>query len=232
MCFGSHHDRSGGLLRSFHSLTGRRCHFLAMANFMIDLSGHATTDTAKDDIGYKVDNTSNHIVSLTGCQAGDDGTKTGKDLQAIGTTNQANIILIQSQGIGFSNDIGRGTDGQSGTTKGFQTHAGHGTGLITDLSWLKATTPSKVSLTTHVIRPATARFDMIQGLVTQMNLGGAETCHTSQPTAGRFTGSLTETNVKGVTISSITPKGTAILALDFIVRQRLTRKAKQTCHGM
>ena len=161
------------ILRSFHSLTGRRCHFLAMANFMIDLSGHATTDTAKDDICHTVNNSSNHIVSLTGRQAGDDGAKTGKDLQAIGTTNQAYIILIQSQRIGFSNNIGRGTDGQTGTAKGFQTHAWYGTSFVTYLSWLKTTATSKISLTTHVIGPSTARFDMVQGLVAQMNLSGA-----------------------------------------------------------
>jgi hypothetical protein len=144
-----------------------------MINLMIDLSRHTTTDTAKDDIRHKVNNSSNHIVSLTGRQAGDNGAKTRKDLQTIGTTNQAYIILIQSQRIGFSNDIGRGTDSQSGTKKGFQTHAGYGTSFVTNLSWLKTTTTSKISLTTHVIGPSTARFDMVQGFVAQMNLGGA-----------------------------------------------------------
>jgi len=65
---------------SIHALTRGRLHLFSLLNFMIDLSGHATTDTAKDDIGNEIDNSGTGIIAFTGSQTSHDGKEAAENL--------------------------------------------------------------------------------------------------------------------------------------------------------
>jgi hypothetical protein len=184
------------LANTIHDFPLRRIGPVSQFNFMMYLRRHASSDTTKDHIGHHVDTMCQGVISLTLGTSSDTGQTKTTNLQTIGTTNQLNIIVIQSQSIRVPNDMRRGTDGGSRTQCRFQTHTGTRTGRFTQLTGLETATTTKISLTTFIVGPTTARIDMIQGLVSHVNLRRTETNHGSQPTAGLMAGCLTQRNVK------------------------------------
>lgn len=197
---------------------------------MIDLRGHASTDTAKDDIRYDIENPGDLIVSFALRKHGNAREQTTADLETVGASDQTHVIFIQSQSIFSSNDIGRRGYSQSRTAKGFQCHAAKGTGLVAHVSWLETAASTEISLTTHVILPAAPGRYMIQDLVSQMDLCRTQTCHAGDPATGSLARCLAETNVKGLRVLGVLTKGTAVLARHLGLRERLLREAKQTSH--
>jgi len=196
---------------------------------MIDLGRHASGDGTKDGIGQTSRDTSGDIDGIAIGQTGRNVTAAGQHLQTIGTTNETDIIRIQSQIVAFANHQGGGGHGQTGAATRFQTHARTRASTFTKLAGLQTATTTKVSLTTLVIAPSGIGIHVVQGLVAHVNLRGTVTEHGAQ-TAGTglvATPHGTERHVKGFA----TVKLTHFLAMAtgfFIVIERSGREAQQT----
>jgi hypothetical protein len=152
-------------LVAIHSFAGGSRHLFSSIDFMVDLRRHASTDTAKDHIGDHIDNPCQLIVSFAIGEHADASQETTADLQAIGASNETDVVFVQPESVFRTHDIGRGGDGESGTTKGFERHATARAGCVAHLPRLEAAAPPKLSLTASVVLPPAIRRNMIQGLV-------------------------------------------------------------------
>jgi hypothetical protein len=123
-------------------------HSLSHLDFMVHLGSHAATDTTKHHVRYDIDNMSQSIVPFALGEPADASQATCQDLQAVGTTDQTNIVFIQTETISFSNHIRCRTDCRSRAKRGFQTHAGNWAAFLAHLTRLKATAATKISLAT------------------------------------------------------------------------------------
>jgi hypothetical protein len=115
---------------------------------MVHLGSHAATDTTKHHVWYDIDTMSQSIVTFAFGEPADASQATGQDLQAVGTTDQTNIVFIQTETIGFSNYIRCRTDCRSRAKRGFQAHAGTWAHLLAHLTRLNAAAATKISLAT------------------------------------------------------------------------------------
>jgi hypothetical protein len=120
---------------------------LSYLDFMVHLGSHTTPDTAKHHVRYDIDNKRQSIATFAFGEPANASTATGQDLQAVGTTDQTNIIFIQTETIGFSNHIRCRTDCHSRAKQGFQTHAGNWAAFLAHLTRLNAAAAPEISLT-------------------------------------------------------------------------------------
>lgn len=135
---------------------------LALENLMIALRGHTSSYATKHNVCDAVNDSRQGVVSFTRSEAGDNRAKTGKDLQTIGATNQANVVLVQTQAVLLTNHHARRRSRQAGTTKGLEAHARAGTHLVPALTRLETATSVEASWSEkHPIMTITAR-DTIQ----------------------------------------------------------------------
>jgi hypothetical protein len=170
----------------------------ANLHFVVGLSGRTTRDGTKDGIGKAVNDFRNLVVALTWRQTRDDAEAKRKDLKAIRASNEADVVLIQTQMIMLTNDHGGRAHGQPGTGAGFEAHAGDGARALAHLTGLNAATPAVVSLAALVIAPSGTRLDVVERSMAHVDLSGAVTEHGSYAAgAGGTTGDLAKTLVEG-----------------------------------
>ena len=155
-------------LVSLHLLTLGSCHLFAEFYFMMHLRSHATNHRTKDNVCDGVKDTCNLVIPLAVSTHGTNRKETRRDLQAVVAPNQANIVGIQTQTIVRANDIGSRGHSHTRADAGFQAHACAGTAALAHVTGLEAAQAAERSLTTLVIAPARAWFDVIQCLVTNM----------------------------------------------------------------
>mmetsp|Transcript_12361 Transcript_12361/g.28625 ORF Transcript_12361/g.28625 Transcript_12361/m.28625 type:complete len:212 (+) Transcript_12361:298-933(+) len=154
---------------------------VSFLDFVVGLSRHASTHDAKDAVGDPVNHVRNFIVRFRLGKDGNDSNAQGTQLEAIVTADEPDIILVQTQVVVFSNHNRCGAHGHTGATAGLQTHAGERAVRLAQI-WSSTAAASKVSLTTTIVRPTRAWFNMIQRFMTHKNLDGAETEHGCTPT--------------------------------------------------
>jgi hypothetical protein len=216
---------------TIHSFSLRRIRLFTESDFTVDLGRHASTDAAKYHIRHDIDNVRQGIVSFTFGALCHTRQAKGKNHQTIAAPNQTDIVLIQTQTIFLSNDIGSRTDGGARAQKCLQAHARHWTRLFAHFSRLQAATSTKISLTALVVGPTRTWIDMVQCLVAHVDLSRTETRHASQPTAGFSTRSLTEGDIKLAMIVGDRGICPTIFAVQLILREWLVGKAKETHCG-
>ena len=90
-------------------------------DFAMDLSSHACTDTTKDHIRNHIDNAGECVVSFAIGKGRNAAEEAGKDKQTVAASDQANVVFVKTQTVGFSNDIGGSGHGGTRTKCGFQT---------------------------------------------------------------------------------------------------------------
>ena len=129
---------------ALHALTLRSTGF-TVRNLVVGLGRHATCYTAKHHVCHAIRNGSRRVNRVTVRQTSQDPAKARQKLQTIRTTNQTNVVLVQTQTIAFANHHATRRRRQTGTTKGFQAHAGHGASRITATTRLQAATSAKVA---------------------------------------------------------------------------------------
>jgi hypothetical protein len=214
-----------------HSFSLRRIRLFTEFDFTVDLGRHASTDAAKYHIRHNIDNVCQGIVSFTFGAHCHTRQAHGKNHQAIAAPNQTNVVLIQTQTIFLSNDVGSRTSGGARTQKCLQTHARHRARLFAHASRLQAATSTKISLTALVVGPTGTWIDMVQCLVAHVDLSRTETRHASQPTAGFSAGSLTEINIKLAMVVGDRGVGPSIFSIQLMLREWFVGKAKEAHCG-
>jgi len=112
----------------------------------MDLSRHASADTAKDYIRNSVNNSGQHIVCFTIRQGRETAQKAATVKETIGAPNQSDIVFIQSELISFTNHIRCGRSGRSRTDESFCTHTARWTKLLSHRTWLETTAAAKIAL--------------------------------------------------------------------------------------
>ena len=185
------------LCLSIHALPlwGRRGR-LAKLHFMMHLRRHTSTDATKDNVGNSIDNTSQRIISFAICKGRHTTQQTRKIKETIGASDQANVVFVQSQLVGFAKYIGSGRSSWSWANGCLGTHAAGRTCLLAHLSRLQAAASSKVALEAFVVGPSRSRGHMVQSLVTHVNLNWTEANYGAHQATGFSTRCLAQTNVK------------------------------------
>jgi len=61
-----------------------------------DLGRHTSLNAAKGDVGDSVDNTYHHVVSIKVNADVEEGSSAGENLETIGATQEADIVLVET----------------------------------------------------------------------------------------------------------------------------------------
>ena len=192
-------------------------------HFVMHLCRHASTDAAKGHVRNDIDDMRQHVVTFAFRETGHARQDARKDKEAIAASNQAHVILVQSQAIGLSNDIGRARHGWTWKQTGLEAHAQRRTRLFAELSRLETQTSAKLSLTTLVVGPTRARFDVVQSSMAHVHLDGAKAQQRSQDAARFAARCLAERNVKLGVVVNVGSVGASILALGHFIRSQWLR---------
>ena len=116
----------------------------------------------------------NLVIAFATGHTRDQLTDAGQHRQTVATSDQANIVVVQTQAVVFANDHGRGTDGKTGTEAGFEAHTWYRTSFFAHLTGLQAATAAEVSLAASVVAPTRSWLDMIESAMAHPNLSRAE----------------------------------------------------------